>query len=125
MGAILAMPYMTLAAGTNTTGNALWLGPDGITGWSMTVVTTGTLTGTFRFYASDDPRARPDRSAADRAAAAWVEFTADVSTMITDPAGGAVTFKVMVSDFQSDFLRMDYAHTSGTGTVSSFFSGRS
>ena len=124
MGAILAMPYMTLTAGTNTTGNTLWLGPDGITKWSMMVITTATLTGNFRFYRSSDPRARPDRTAVDRAAAVWTEFTADVAASITDPAGGVVAFEVMVSDFASDFLRMDYAHTSGTGTVTSFFSGR-
>jgi hypothetical protein len=124
MGSILAMPYMTLTAGANTTGQSLCLGPDGITGWSMTVVTTGTLTGAFRFYASDDPRARPDRNAVDRAAAVWVEFTAEVAAQISNPAAGATTFKVMVSDFRSDFLRMDYVHTSGTGTVTTFFSGR-
>lgn len=124
MGAILAMPYTTLTVPVTTTGGALWLGPDGITAWSMTVVVTGTLTGVFRFYASDDPRARPDRSAVDRAAAVWVEFTSDVSSMITNP-GNTVTFKVMVSNFASDFLRMDYVHTSGTATIASYFSGRS
>jgi hypothetical protein len=123
MGAILAMGYMNLAAGATTTGNAIWLGPDNVAGWSMTVTTTGTLTGSFKFYASDDPRARPDR--ADKANATWTEFTSDVSASITNPAGGAVTFKVMVSGFRSDFVRMDYVHVSGSGTVAANFSGHS
>jgi hypothetical protein len=119
----LAMPYLALTAGATTTGGAIWLAPDNVSGWSMTVVTTGTLTGTFRFYRSDDPRARPDSSAADRAAAVWTEFTADVATSISNPGGGAVQFSVMVSDFRSAFMRMDYTHTSGTGTVMAYFSG--
>jgi hypothetical protein len=123
MGAIFGMPYITLTAGTTTTGTALWLGPDGIQGWSMHVITTGTLTGSFRFYRSSDPRARPDRSAVDQAAAKWREFTSDVAAQISNPAAGTTDFEVMVSDFRSDFVRMDYVHTSGTGTVTSFFSG--
>jgi len=123
MGALLAMPYMTLAAGASTTGGSLWLGPDNVAGWSMHIITTGTLTGSFKFYRSSDPRARPDRSTADRAAAAWKEFTSDVSSMISNPAGGTTDFEVMASDFRADFLRMDYVHVSGSGTVTVFFSG--
>ena len=116
--------YMTLTTGLTTTGNALWLSPDEIDGWSMQVTTTGTLTGTFRFYWSNDPRARPDNSAAVKAAADWREFTSDVSAMIVNPAAGATTFEVMVDNFKRAYLRMDYVHTSGTGTVSALFSGR-
>lgn len=121
MGAILAMGYLNLAAGASTTGGSLWLAPDHVPGWSMTVTTTGTLTGSFKFYASDDPRARQDHPS--KASATWTEFTSDVSSMITNPAGGTATFKVMVSNFRSDFLRMDYVHVSGSGTVIANFSG--
>jgi|SRR6185436_9035332 len=104
-------------------GGSLWLGADCITGWSMTVKTSGTLAGAFRFYRSDDPRARQDASPTDQAAAVWIEFTTDVSTQIVNPAGSAVTFQVMVSDFRSGFLRMDYVGTGGAGNIESWYSG--
>lgn len=121
MGMIPAMNYMNLSSGANTTGGSLWLAPDDVVGWSMTVTTTGTLTGAFKFYASDDPRARQDHPS--KASATWTEFTSDVSSQISNPAGSTTTFKVMVSNFRSDFMRMDYAHTSGAGTVIANFSG--
>jgi hypothetical protein len=122
MGMIPPMKYLDLPVGVTTTGNALWLAPDGIAGWSMSVK-TGSLTGAFRFYRSDDPRARPDSSPVDRAAAVWAEFTSEVASQITNPAAGAALFNVVVPNFRSAFLRMDYVHTSGTGPVEAFFSG--
>lgn len=120
---ISAMKYMNLPAGVTTTGGSLWLEPDCVGNWSMSVSTTGTLTGAFRFYRSDDPRARQDRSPQDRAAAKWAEFTTEVAAQITNPAGGAVSFQVTRTDFPHDFLRMDYVHTGGAGTVEAYFSG--
>ncbi len=119
----ISATYMTLAAGATTTGGALWLAPDCISNWSMQVVTTGTLTGAFRFYESNDMRARPDHP--DRANAVWHEFTSEVASQWTNPAGGAVVFRVKGEDQSAQFMRMDYVHTSGTGTVSARFSGRS
>jgi len=65
----------------------------------------------------------PDGYTAQWYAAAWKEFTSDVSSMISNPAGGTTDFEVMASDFRADFLRMDYVHVSGSGTVTVFFSG--
>jgi len=113
---IPAFQYMNLAAGATTTGGAIGpLTADYVEDFSATVITTGTLTGAFRFYRSNDPRARSDN--ADRANAKWQEFTADVSAMISNPAGSTTQFTVDVSDFRSDYLRIDYTHTSGSGTV--------
>ena len=115
---IPAFQYMNLSSGVTTTGGAIGpLTADRCTGFSATVNTTGTLTGTFKFYLSNDPRARQDRSSADRAAAVWTEFTTDVSSMITNPSGGTTSFTVNVSDFRAEYLRVDYTHTSGSGTV--------
>lgn len=116
---IPAVQYMNLAAGATTTGGAYGpLSVDGVEGFSATVITTGTLTGAFRFYRSNDPRARQDHF--ERSSAVWQEFTTDVSAMISNPAGAAAQFTVDVSDFRSDYLRIDYTHTSGSGTVKIF-----
>ena len=120
---IPAMQYMNLTVGATTTGGPLGpLSVDCVEGFSMTVITTGTLTGVFRFYRSNDPRARQDHP--QRASAVWQEFTSDVSALISNPAGGAAQFTVDVSDFRSDYVRMDYVHTSGTGTVQAFFTAQ-
>ena len=104
-------------------GGSLWLGADAINGFSMTVATLGTLAGAFRFYMSDDPRARQDASAADQLLAKWTEFTSDMAAQITNPAGGAVNFRVMASDFRAGFLRMDFVGTGGAGAIESWYSG--
>jgi hypothetical protein len=83
------------------------------------VITTGTLTGSFKFYLSNDPRARQDN--ADKANAVWQEFTTDVAAMITNPAAGTTQFTVNVSDFRADYVRMDYVHSGGSGTVKAYF----
>lgn len=118
---IPAFVYMNLSAGATTTGGAIGpLTADRVNGFSATVVTTGTLTGAFRFYLSNDPRARQDN--ADKANAQWQEFTTDVSSMIVNPSGGTTSFTVNVSDFRADYLRIDYVHTSGSGTVKIYLS---
>jgi hypothetical protein len=125
MGWQPSQKYMTVSvpgAGT-IRGGSLWLGADCITGFSMTVQTTGTLTGAFLFYLSNDPRARQDASPTDQAAAVWGEFTSIVGSQVVNPAGTPVTFFVMVSDFRAGFLRMDYVGASGAGTIASWYSG--
>lgn len=127
MGWQPSQKYMTtttpISGATTITGGSLWLGADGINGFSITVATTGTLSGAFRFYRSDDPRARQDASPTDQAAAKWVEFTADVAAQIVNPAGAPANFSVMASDFRSGFLRMDFVGTGGSGTIESWYSG--
>lgn len=117
-----AMQYLSVTNPTGTTtGATLWLEPDCVHGFAMTAKTTGTLTGAFKFYKSQDPRARPDN--ASTSSAVWDEFTTEVASQITNPAGGTAQFDVDVSDFRAAFLRVDYVHTSGTGTITMFFSG--
>lgn len=111
--------YLAQTAGATATGRTLWLAPDGCNGWSMTVK-TGVVTGAFTFQKSNDPRARPDSG--ETSSAVWDDFTADVASQISNPAGGAVQFDVDVSDFRAHFLRMTYTHTSGTGAVDAYFS---
>lgn len=118
--------YLTasnVSGAVTLSGGPLWLGVDEVTGFSITVATTGTLTGAFRFYLSDDPRARQDALPAERALAKWIEFTSSLSSQITNPAGAAANFHVMASDFRAGFLRMDYVGVSGSGAIESFYSG--
>ena len=116
------MTLLVPSAGT-WRGGSLYLNADAITGFSITVVAAGTMTGAFRFYSSDDPRARQDASASDQAAARWNEFTTAVAAQIVNPAGGPTNFQVQVSDFRAGFLRMDYENVSGIGGVNSWYSG--
>jgi hypothetical protein len=113
---ISAVKYMTLAANTSTTGGSMWLAPDGCDGFSFTVKYVDLVAGVgaFKFFKSNDPRARQDHW--DKANAVWTEFTADVAAQITNPASASAQFDVDVSGFKSDFVRMDYAATSGTLT---------
>lgn len=125
MGWQPSQKYMTtpVTAITIKRGGSLWLAPDCINGFSMTVNTTGNLAGAFRFYMSNDPRARQDASFDDQAAAKWAEFTGDLTAQILNPAGAPTTFTVVVSDFRAGFLRMDFEASAGTGTVESWYSG--
>lgn len=126
MGTQPSQLYMTATnpASTTVRGGSMWLAADCCTGFSMTVKTTGTLTGAFKFYSSNDPRARQDATAADQAAAVWDEFTTEIASQITNPSASAVQFRVMVSDFRGGFLHMDYVGGgAGAGTISSWYSG--
>jgi hypothetical protein len=115
--------FTPVTAITIKRGGSMYLGADSITGFSMTVSTTGNLAGAFRFYLSDDPRARQDMSITDQAAAKWMEFTSVVASQVVNPAGTPVSFQVLVSDFRSGFMRMDFEASAGTGTVESWYSG--
>jgi hypothetical protein len=126
MGQQPSQKYMfgTVPVGAVTIrGGSLWPGADCVTGFSFTVVTVGTLAGAFRFYMSDDPRARQDASATDQALARWNEFTAAVAAQIVNPAGAPTNFQVMASDFRSGFVRMDFVGTGGAGAIESWYSG--
>lgn len=123
MGMISAVKYMTLAANTSTTGGSMWLSPDGCSNLSFTVKYADLVAGVgaFKFFKSNDPRARQDHP--DKANAVWTEFTTDVASQITNPASASAQFDVDVTDFASDFVRMDYASTSGTLTsIDAWFS---
>lgn len=113
----------TVSGAVTVSGGSMWLGADCVTGFSITVRTTGTLTGAFRFYMSDDPRARQDASPADQAAAVWIEFTSSLTAQIVNPAGSPTSFHVMASDFRAGFLKMDYVGVSGAGAIESWYSG--
>jgi hypothetical protein len=119
--------YMTLAAGATTTGGPIWLAPDSINNWQMSVV-TGTLTGTFTFETSNDPRARQTASATDQAAAKWTDITATLTQGISNPSASAVDFVAInkaTIPWAGSFLRMKYTHTSGSGSVDAYFTGMS
>jgi hypothetical protein len=120
---ITAMKYLTLTSNTTTTGGSLWLAPDCCDGFSMTVKYVNLVAGigAFKFYKSNDPRARSDHP--DKASAVWDEFTSAVASQITNPASASAQFSVDVSGFRADFLRMDYNATSGTLTsIDAWFS---
>jgi hypothetical protein len=125
MGHQPSQKYMTtpVTAVTIKRGGSMYLNADAITGFSMTVVTTGNLVGAFKFYSSDDPRARQDAPQDVQFAAKWNEFTTAVAAQIVNPAGAPTNFQVQVSDFRAGFMRMDFEATAGTGTVESWYSG--
>lgn len=116
MGAIGAMKYMTLASNVDATGGSIWLDPDGCNGFSFTVKYVDLVAGVgaFKFFKSNDPRARQDHW--DKANAVWTEFTTDVAAQLTNPASASAQFDVDVPEFHADFVRMDYDATSGTLT---------
>lgn len=114
--------YMDFTAtSTNTvTGGSIWLGPDHITGGSFHVEVGGDATGTFKYYASNDPRARPDH--AEFANRDGDEITSDLT--FTNPAGSGVSEIVSISDMQFEFIWVTYTNSSGEGPVKVYFSGR-
>lgn len=121
--------YMDALDGSvSIVGGPIWLAPDNINNWSMQVVTTGTLTGTFTFEASNDPRARQTASSTDQTAAQWTDVTSALVGTITNPSG-STTNQVIINKtsvpWSGAFLRMKYTKSSGAGTVTAYFNGMS
>lgn len=95
---------------TNPTGtvySALWTGRHS-DGYGLTVITTGSLTGTFTLWMTD--KAHP--STADDTD--WVQ---DTTFSPSNPAGGAVKFRDDGGNAKAGFKRLKYVHSSGTGTI--------
>ena len=77
-------------------------------GYGLTIITTGTLTGTFTLWMTDKPN---PNLANDND---WVQ---DATFAPTNPAGSAVSFRDDASNAKSMYKRIKYVHSSGTGTI--------
>ncbi len=95
---------------TGTKYSKMWSGRN-TNGSSITVYTTGTLTGTFTMWGSDKPN--PDETSD----ADWVQ---DTGFTATNPAGAPVTFAQTNLQSKAYHKRIKYVHTSGTGTITAY-----
>ena len=92
---------------TGTIYSAAWTGRHA-DGSALTVITTGTLTGTFTLWMTD----KPNPSLADDTD--WVQ---DSGFAPTNPAGAAVKFRDDLGNAKAMHKRLKYVHASGTGTI--------
>lgn len=113
------------ASNTSASTGSIWLGPDHITRVSFHSEWNeggGTLAATATYYASNDPRARPDHP--EHASAQWNDITGEISGH-TDPTSGAGDNSFTGDNFNYEFIKVDYSRTSGSGSIRVYFSGRS
>lgn len=94
-------------SGAVTTYSDMWSGESG-DGYGLTLGTTGTLTGTFTLWMTDNPFPRLD-SDQD-----WVQDTAFTPT---NPAGAGVLFRDDAANAKAYRKRIKFVSTAGTGTV--------
>ena len=79
--------------------------------WGLTVVTSGTLTGTWTLWTSDKkhPVLTTDTD--------WVDTSAHAEFVETNPAGAATKWRVNSTLIKATWLRLKYVTTSGTGSL--------
>lgn len=116
----LNVPALSLSASATNAGVSIWLAPDNITRLSIHSE-CGICTGTFKVETSNDPRARADHP--DYSSSVWEDSTSDFG--LADPAGGAADFNVPFDNVNFEFLRISYTHSSGSGSLYVWVSGRS
>lgn len=79
--------------------------------FGLTVETTGTLTGTWTLWASDNPAA----SATDDTH--WVDSSTHADFVETNPAGSTTKWRVNSVLIRAGKLRLKYTNASGTGNI--------
>lgn len=99
----------TAASGTSTYYSDTWAGAEH--GWGLTVVTTGTLTGTWTLWATD--KERP--SLADDTD--WVDMSSSAEFTKTNPSGSATKWRADSSLLRAGRYRLKYVNASGTGNL--------
>lgn len=82
--------------------------------WGLQIVTTGTLTGTWKLYASE--RKHPDLTSNTD----WVDMSTHADFVETNPAGAATNWRTSSILLKSEWLRLEYTNASGTGNIFAF-----
>lgn len=103
-------------SGTASTEKVIWAGA--ANGFSVHLVTTGTLTGAtgWAIEGSNGPELNNRRSSGpDTTTFDWV----DLGLTISQPAGAATNQLIIASDWRGGWIRVRWVHTgvSGTGNV--------
>jgi hypothetical protein len=100
-----------LASGGGSHYSASWRG---MGDFGLTVVTDGTLTGTWTLWASDKPNA----SLTDDTD--WVDTSTHAEFAETNPAGAATKWRVNSTLLRAAQFRLKYVNTSGLGTINAY-----
>lgn len=101
------------ASSTNTYYSKPWKGD---VDFGLTVVTSGTLTGTWTLWATDNPNA----SEADDTD--WVDMSAHADFVEANPAGAATKWRVNSTLLRAGKLRLKYVNASGEGNIYAYVS---
>jgi hypothetical protein len=106
LGGVRTLPYITNPTGTKYTGK---MAPteDGRLGFRLE--TTGTLSGTFTLWYSNE-HAPAEGSDTD--------WTQDATWAPTSPAGAATNVLYAVADLKARWARVKYVHSAGAGVLS-------
>lgn len=83
---------------------------DGRNPFGATIVTTGTLTGTWTLWATDNPNA----SLTDDTD--WVDMSSHADFVETNPAGSTTKWRINSTGLRAAKLRLKYVAGSGSGT---------
>jgi hypothetical protein len=100
-----------LASGGGSHYSNSWKGEDD---FGLTITTSGTLTGTWTLWATDNPKA----SLTDDTD--WVDTSAHAEFAETNPAGAATKWRVNSVLLRAGRLRLKYVNTSGAGTIQAY-----
>ena len=85
--------------------------------FSLVIVWTGTPTGTVTVYTSSSFNPMDPAAATDNWNGTWNSINGLLSPAITQPAGSGGSYELSSGTFSGRFLYVDYARTSGTGTM--------
>jgi hypothetical protein len=96
------------ASGTDTYYSASWRGE---VDFGVTVITTGTLTGSFTLWATDNPKA--DLTDDDD----WVDMSTHADFAETNPAGAATKWRFSTTLMRGARFRLKFVNASGTGNL--------
>ncbi len=97
-----------LAGGTGVTYSDAWKAEDD---FGLTVVTSGTLTGTWTLWATD--KLKPDLTSDTD----WVDTSTHAEFVESNPAGAATKWRVNSTLLRAGLCRLKYVNTSGEGTL--------
>ena len=99
------------ASGTNTYYSDVWQAEDD---FGLTVVTSGTLTGTWTLWCTDNINADPATDVD------WVDSSAEPEFIETNPAAGATKWRVNAVLLRAAKCRLKYVNASGTGVLAAY-----
>lgn len=99
--------------GTPTVYSYVWKGN---VDFGLTVETTGTLTGTWTLWASDNP------NASETDDTHWVDTSTHADFVESNPAGSATKWRVNSTLIRAAKLRLKFVAASGAGTIYAYVS---